>query len=237
MSNSVIVPARSGRTATHVPRVAPDHLPGLLAHREDLPGAAVHRDDRGLVEDDALALPVDERVRGAEVDREIAAHLAAHHPVRVARDEGLLLPDRDVLLQALDPVAAGLEGVAAVRGAERRPRRSPPPRRGRRSGARSRPCGPAIARASRRRSRRVALDREVVPGLVAEPRHVAGARVVAHRADEDAGAARAGIRDERERLVDEDRLGRDPDERALAEAGLGRSRGHRSEGAVVRLTP
>ena len=54
--------------------VAADQLPGLVAHREDLAGAAVHRHHRRLVEDDAVALPVHERVRGAEVDREVAAH-------------------------------------------------------------------------------------------------------------------------------------------------------------------
>ena len=51
---------------------APDHLPRLVAHREHVVGAAVQRDDGRLVEDDALAARVDERVGGAEVDGEVA---------------------------------------------------------------------------------------------------------------------------------------------------------------------
>ena len=74
MSNSVIVPAFSGRTATTLPLSPADQLPGLLAHREDLAGTGVHRDDARFVEDDAFALAIHEGVRGAQVDREVAAH-------------------------------------------------------------------------------------------------------------------------------------------------------------------
>ena len=47
---------------------AAEHALGLEADALDLLGLAVDRDDRGLVEDDALALHVDEGVGGAEVD-------------------------------------------------------------------------------------------------------------------------------------------------------------------------
>jgi hypothetical protein len=43
-----------------------------MTHREDIVGLAVERDDRGFVEDDAASLGVDERVRGAQVDGEVA---------------------------------------------------------------------------------------------------------------------------------------------------------------------
>jgi hypothetical protein len=43
-----------------------------VAHREHVLRAAVQCDDRRLVEDDAVAARVRERVRGTEVDREVA---------------------------------------------------------------------------------------------------------------------------------------------------------------------
>ena len=55
-----------------VARRAADHLPRVVPEREHLVGAAVHGDDRRLVEDDALAARVHEGVRGAEVDGEVA---------------------------------------------------------------------------------------------------------------------------------------------------------------------
>ena len=53
---------------------APDHLPGLVAHRQHLLGALVERDHGRLVEHDAPAPLVDEGVGGAEVDGEVAGH-------------------------------------------------------------------------------------------------------------------------------------------------------------------
>jgi hypothetical protein len=44
-----------------------DHLAGFLAHGDD-PVVLADRDDGGLRDDDALALDVDDDVRGAEVD-------------------------------------------------------------------------------------------------------------------------------------------------------------------------
>src|SRR6266508_6435086 len=38
----------------------------------------------------------------------------AHHPMGIARGKPLLLPDRDVPLDALDAVPAGLEGLGPV---------------------------------------------------------------------------------------------------------------------------
>ena len=53
---------------------AADHLPRLVTHRQHLLGALVQRDHGGLVEHDAAAPLVDERVGGAEVDGEVARH-------------------------------------------------------------------------------------------------------------------------------------------------------------------
>ena len=49
-------------------RRAAEHALRLEADALDLLGLAIDRDDRRLVQDDALALHVDQRVRGAEVD-------------------------------------------------------------------------------------------------------------------------------------------------------------------------
>jgi hypothetical protein len=54
----------AGRAADHPLRLDPD--------RVDLAGFGVDRDHRGLGEDDAAPTHVDERVRGAEVDRHVA---------------------------------------------------------------------------------------------------------------------------------------------------------------------
>ena len=62
---------------------AADHLPRLAAGGQHLTRLAVERDHRGLVEDDALALHVHQRVGGAEVDREVACHGSAPRPVLV----------------------------------------------------------------------------------------------------------------------------------------------------------
>jgi hypothetical protein len=53
---------------------AADHLPGLVAHGQHLLGALVESDHGGLVEHDAAAPLVHERVRRPEVDRQIAGH-------------------------------------------------------------------------------------------------------------------------------------------------------------------
>ena len=57
-----------------VARRAPDHLPGLVAHGQHVLGAAVERDDRRLVQHDALAARVHQGVGGAEVDGEVAGY-------------------------------------------------------------------------------------------------------------------------------------------------------------------
>ena len=59
----------------HAARVAAQQLPGVLAHRQHFAGARVHRDDGRFLEDHALALAVHQRVRGAEVDREVPTHV------------------------------------------------------------------------------------------------------------------------------------------------------------------
>ena len=60
-----------------VARRAADHLPRLLTHREHVLRAAVERDDRRLVQDDAAPARVHEGVRGTEIDREVARQGAA----------------------------------------------------------------------------------------------------------------------------------------------------------------
>jgi hypothetical protein len=52
---------------------APEHLLGFLADRLNLAGHLVNGNDRGLVDDNALAARVDARIGGAEIDSEIAA--------------------------------------------------------------------------------------------------------------------------------------------------------------------
>ena len=74
MSNSVIAPARSGRTATTLPESPPIRSQTSSPIAEHLAGAAVQRDHRRLVEDDAVALAIHERVRRAQVDRQVAPH-------------------------------------------------------------------------------------------------------------------------------------------------------------------
>ncbi len=64
-----------------VPRRAAEHVLGLHADRDDDLAAAARfvldGDHRRLVEDDALAADVDERVRRAEVDGDVAGEVAA----------------------------------------------------------------------------------------------------------------------------------------------------------------
>ena len=64
-----------------------DHVPGLLAHREDLASALVHRDHGGLVEHDAVALAEHERVRRTEVDGQVPHPnvLTSRAPTRTRR--------------------------------------------------------------------------------------------------------------------------------------------------------
>src|SRR3989344_867928 len=49
-----------------------EHTLRLLPYCDDLVRLVVHRDDRGLVDDDALAAHVHECVRGSEIDRDVA---------------------------------------------------------------------------------------------------------------------------------------------------------------------
>ena len=79
-SKSAMTPSRSGRIAWMLPGRAAEHQLGLLADREDLLAAldAGDRDHRGLVQHDAAALDVDERVGRAEVDRHVGRQQAQH---------------------------------------------------------------------------------------------------------------------------------------------------------------
>ncbi len=69
---SAMTPSFIGRTGRDVARRAAEHVLRLDADRdEDLAATTrffADRDDRRLVQDDALAADVDQRVRRAEVD-------------------------------------------------------------------------------------------------------------------------------------------------------------------------
>src|SRR5205814_1149139 len=75
-----------------VPRGAAEHLLGLAPDGEDLVAAArvaLDGDDGRLAGDDALALDVDERVYGPEIDRQIVREQAVE-PVEDHRVSNLL---------------------------------------------------------------------------------------------------------------------------------------------------
>src|SRR5205814_9848898 len=112
-----------------VARSAAEHLLRFLADREHLLPAAVlllHGDHAGLVGDDAHAPDVDERVRGAEIDGEVAGEElvnAGEHELRTPfRAPGKVAADASIR-----PQRAQRTRESAVRG-ERMPVR--PPRRG-----------------------------------------------------------------------------------------------------------
>ena len=79
---SAITPSFIGRMAVMLPGVRAEHLLRCQADCLDRllavgPAFLADRDHRRLVEDDALAAHVDQRVGGAEVDREIGGEIAA----------------------------------------------------------------------------------------------------------------------------------------------------------------
>ena len=71
-SKSAITPWRSGRSAEIVAGRAADHPLRVGADGVHLAGALVDRDDRRLGQHDPAPAHVDDRVRGAEVDRHVA---------------------------------------------------------------------------------------------------------------------------------------------------------------------
>ena len=153
-----------------VPGGAPDHVPRLVAHGEDVLGAAVQRDDGRLVEDDPLAPRVHEGVRGSEVDGEVARHgrvlLGGARGVDVADRVGARSPSRSRRPSAhasrwgRSPSGCRSRSGPLRRprpGAGRRRRRRPRCRRGRgrRPGGAARGARrPASGGGSRRRRRR-----------------------------------------------------------------------------------
>ena len=68
-----------------VARRAADHLPGVGPDGQDLPAARVERDDGRLVQDEALALGVDQRVGGTKVDGQVARHGASWYGRAIPR--------------------------------------------------------------------------------------------------------------------------------------------------------
>ena len=61
-------------------RRAPDHLLGVVPDRDQLAGLLVDRDHARLVDQDALAAHVDERVGGAQVHGHVPADEVVRHP-------------------------------------------------------------------------------------------------------------------------------------------------------------
>ena len=74
MSKSAMTPSFSGRMAWMWAGRAADHPLGLGADGDGAAVLDVDGHDRRLVQHDALAAHVDERVGRAEVDRHVAAH-------------------------------------------------------------------------------------------------------------------------------------------------------------------
>jgi hypothetical protein len=68
-----------------VARRASEHGLGLVPHRQDRVVGLVDRDDRRLVEHDALAAHVDQRVGGAEIDGEIVGEHSGQQVVEHRR--------------------------------------------------------------------------------------------------------------------------------------------------------
>ena len=196
MSNSVIVPCAQRPDRDHVAGVAADQVPGLVAHREHFAGAAVQRDHRRLVEDDAVALAVDERVGRAEVDREVAPHQLPMTQWASPETSASFFQMGTSSFSARSPDGRPRTPRPGAAPSTRR-RRSPRRPAGRRCDGASPPCGSASGRAARRRSRASRVDRELVPRLVGEAGHVAARRVVADGADEHARSRPRGVGDER----------------------------------------
>ena len=77
---SAITPSFIGRMAVMLPGVRPSmflaSVPTASIFLPPRRRLVADRDDRGLVEDDALAAHVDEGVGGAEVDREVVGEVA-----------------------------------------------------------------------------------------------------------------------------------------------------------------
>ena len=82
---SAITPSRMGRTISTGSGVLPCMALALQAHRQHhaLAAAHLHGHHRGLVDDDAATHHVHQRVRCAEIDRDIVGKCA-----RNARDHG-----------------------------------------------------------------------------------------------------------------------------------------------------
>ena len=66
--------------ATILPGRAAQHLFGFFADGFDFAGVLVDGDDGRLVDDDAFAARIDQRVGGAEIDGEVAGENAEQRP-------------------------------------------------------------------------------------------------------------------------------------------------------------
>ena len=191
----------------HVARVAADQVPHLVAHPEHPAGAAVKRDNRRLVEDDPVALSVDQRVRGTQIDREVTPHQLPMTQWASPETSDSFFQMGTSSFRPLDAVAARLERIAPMR------------RR-----ARDHDAGLADSKVSRAVQDRHLADRplleelvgdlvqtchgKLVPRLVSKPGHVPGLRMVSNGTDEHAGAPRAVVGDQGQRLVHGERIGR-----------------------------
>src|SRR5205814_9812232 len=95
------VPERPDRD--DVPGRAPEHRLGLVAHRQDRVVRLVDGDDGRLVEHDALAAYVHERVRGPKIDCEIVGEQSGEQVVKHQHSITVewLVPERLTLAQSM----------------------------------------------------------------------------------------------------------------------------------------
>jgi hypothetical protein len=73
-----------------VARGPPEHLLRLAAYRLDAVGELVDHDHRWLAHDDALVAGIDQRVGGAQVDRQIVREVAEQR-----REGHIVYPEAD----------------------------------------------------------------------------------------------------------------------------------------------
>ena len=82
MSKSEIAPERSGPDGDDVAGGPADHVPRLLAHREDVARLLIEREDSGFREEDAPLLLIDEGVGRPQVYGQIAGHVERYPGMR-----------------------------------------------------------------------------------------------------------------------------------------------------------
>ena len=214
-SKSVIVPSRSGRIPMTLPESAPMRRNASSPIATTSARAGVDRDRGRLADDDPVALPVHERVRGPQVDREVAAH---------AQAPWTQWPSP---LASVSFFQIGTSCFSRSIACRRRLERLGAMRRGHGDGdARLADREVAVPVHERDPADRPAREQlvgdlpqarrgELVPRLVGDRGDGALGPVVADRADEQTGGAGGGVGDEREGVLGGDGVGAHPDEHAI----------------------